>query len=135
MSSKPKNHGENVSWFFGVVEENNDSKAKDGKKLGRCRVRLVGIHSQEKVENDETGEGIPTDKLIWAYPIVPPIFSSMNGIGVSPNSRIMNGSWVLCMAMDGGAAQEIFIMGTIAGIPEKREDRCPCSNRCGSKRS
>lgn len=119
--SKPKNHGSNVSYFMGMVEENDDSTAKDGHKLGRCRVRVLGIHSQEKTENDETGEGIPTDKLPWATPIVPPIYSSMNGIGVSPASKVTKGSWVLLMSMDGAAAQELFIMGSLAGVPEKKE--------------
>jgi len=120
MSTKPKFFGTEVQWYFGVVEENDDTTAKDGHKLGRCRVRLLGIHSEEKIPDDSSGEGIPVDKLLWGYPIVPPIYSSMNGIGVSPGTKIMKGSWVMCASFDGLASQEVFIFGTIGGIPKER---------------
>lgn len=120
MSSKPKFHGESVKWFVGVVEENNDETSKDKLMIGRCRVRILGVHSPTKVMDDETGEGIPVDKLIWGTPIMPPIYSSMGGIGVSPANRIMQGSWVLCMSMDGNKMQEVYIMGTIKGRPIER---------------
>jgi len=120
MNNKPKFHGQGVLWFTGVVEENNDMFAKDGLMIGRCQVRILGIHSAEKIENDETGEGIPVEKLVWALPVMPPIYSSMGHIGASPANRIMKGSWVLLMAMDGTKAQEIFIMGTLKGRPIER---------------
>lgn len=130
MSVKPKYHGTEPQWFLGVVEENDDTTSKDGKKLGRCRVRLLGIHSEKKIEDNTTGEGIPVDKLLWGYPIVPPIYSSMNGIGVSPGTRIMKGSWVLCLTFDGLSAQEVFIMGTIGGIPQERLSPDPDQGFC-----
>ena len=49
----------NFVWWTGVVEDRNDPKA-----LGRCRVRIVGYHDQNKNE-------IPTEKLPWAHPITP----------------------------------------------------------------
>jgi len=42
--------------FRGVVEENNDPD-----KLGRCKIRVFGIHTANKT-NEEI-DGIPTDHL------------------------------------------------------------------------
>jgi len=109
--------GSNARYYVGVIEENDDSKAKDNIKLGRCRVRLLGVHSEELIENDVTGEGIPTNKLHWAYPINPVNSTSMNGIGHSP--ALLKGTWVICLSMDGTHAQDLYILGTIPGVPNK----------------
>lgn len=47
--------------YLGVVEDNNDPL-----KMGRCRVRVFGVHSSNK---NKTGtDGVPTEELIWAEP-------------------------------------------------------------------
>lgn len=48
-----KNQGD----LFGFVVENDDSKAKDGKKLGRVKIRIPQLH-----------RGIPDEDLPWSMP-------------------------------------------------------------------
>jgi hypothetical protein len=117
----PKFFGSNVLWWMGVVEENDDSKAADGLKLGRCRVRIMGLHSPQLQESDETGEGIAVNQLRWAYPITPITSASMNGIGDTPLGPV-KGSTVIGMSMDGAASQDLYIFGTVGGIPTKRRN-------------
>ena len=48
------------TWFIGIVEDRQDPL-----KLGRCRVRCVGWHAEDKMQ-------LPTEMLPWAmvtYPI------------------------------------------------------------------
>jgi hypothetical protein len=89
--------------FFGVVEANVDPE-----KLGRCKVRIVGDHIQDKSE-------IPSDDLPWAVPMMPSNSSSMDGIGDSPTG-IMLGSWVVVCYIDGKDKQQPIILGTIPGM-------------------
>ena len=42
-------------WWTGVVEDRNDPA-----KLGRVRVRCLGLHTEDKVN-------IPTEALPWAH--------------------------------------------------------------------
>ncbi len=115
----PKYFGSNVLWWMGIVEDNDDSNAADGLKLGRCRVRIMGLHSGQLQESDETGEGIAVDQLRWAYPIVPITSASMNGIGDTPLGTV-KGSTVMGISMDGAASQDLYIIGTVGGIPQER---------------
>ena len=46
-------------WFQGVVEDRFDPL-----KLGRVRVRILGLHTDNK-------KLIPTEDLPWAFPISP----------------------------------------------------------------
>lgn len=114
----PKFHGTNVVFWVGVVEQRDDSKAKDKKKLGRVRVRILGYHSDSLTENDTTGEGLPVNKLPWAYPIAPITSASMSGIGESPTG-VVEGTWVMGLAMDGPAMQDLYYLGTLPGVPSK----------------
>jgi len=43
--------------YRGVVEDNSS----DPEKMGRCKIRIFGIHSPSKIK-DKT-DGIPTDEL------------------------------------------------------------------------
>jgi len=100
-------YGEFV-WWQGVVEDRVDPL-----KLGRCRVRVLGYHTDNKEEND----GIPTADLPWAYPSQPITSAAMNGIGTTPLGPV-EGTWVFGFFRDGKNAQEPVIMGTFGGIPE-----------------
>ena len=64
-------YGEFV-WWQGVVEDRYDPL-----KLGRCRVRILGYHTDNKQE----GVGIPTSDLPWATPSQPITSAAMSGIG------------------------------------------------------
>lgn len=96
-------------WWQGVVEDRNDPLF-----LGRCRVRIIGYHTNDK----QDGTGIPTIDLPWAYPSQPLTSAAMNGIGTTPLGPI-EGTWVFGFFRDGLNAQEPVITGTFGGIPEE----------------
>ena len=91
---------------IGCVENRNDPL-----RLGRCKVRIVGLHTEDKTV-------LPTDDLPWAYPMMPISSASMNGIGWSPTG-VVQGSWVICTFLD-DAKQQPIMMGTIGGIPSTK---------------
>lgn len=64
--------------FRGVVEDNNDPE-----KMGRCRIRVFGIHTEKK--NKDEKEGVPTEELIWAEP----------ALGLFEGGQTGFGSWVV----------------------------------------
>lgn len=70
---------ENFVWWTGVVEDVDDPE-----KLGRVRVRIIGLHESNLV----------TEDLPWASPIMPLNSASAGGIGTSPTGVIV-GSWCL----------------------------------------
>ena len=93
-----------VQHFIGVVENRNDPL-----NIGRCQVRVYGVHSEDKTE-------IPTADLPWAMPVMPPTSASISGVGVSPTG-LVEGSWVFGMFIDGVELQQPIILGSLVGIP------------------
>jgi len=93
-------------WFQGVVEDRNDPL-----ELGRCRVRCLGFHGEDKTL-------IPTESLPWAYPVQPITSSSMNGIGATPLGPV-EGTWVVGFFRDGFNCQEPVFFGTIGGFSKQ----------------
>ena len=93
-------------WWVGVVEDRIDPL-----QLGRCRVRVLGFHTENKVN-------IPTEKLPWAYPIQPITSAGINGIGTTPLGPV-EGTWVFGFFRDGKEAQEPVFMGVLGGIPQQ----------------
>ena len=102
----------NFVWWQGVVEDRIDPL-----KLGRCRVRILGYHTDNKQE----GVGIPTSHLPWATPSQPVTSAAMNGIGTTPMGPV-EGTWVFGFFRDGENAQEPVITGTFGGVPQKVAD-------------
>jgi hypothetical protein len=98
--------GFNFVWFFGVVEDRNDPL-----KLGRVRVRCFGWHTDDIYK-------LPTSALPWASMMQPVTSAAISGIGTSPTG-LVEGSWVVGAFMDGEAAQQPMVMGSIAGIPQE----------------
>ena len=98
-------------WFMGVVEDRRDPM-----KLGRCKVRIAGLHT-EKMELG-VDEGIPTPDLPWAHPMQPITSAAMNGIGTTPLGPV-EGTWVVGFFRDGKNCQEPIMMGTLGGYPTK----------------
>ena len=96
-------------WWQGVVEDRLDPL-----KLGRCRVRILGYHTDNKV----AGVGIPTNHLPWATPSQPITSAAMNGIGTTPMGPV-EGTWVFGFFRDGKNAQDPVMMSTFGGIPQE----------------
>lgn len=95
--------GNNFFWWYGFVEDVNDPL-----KIGRCRVRIVGLHTPNKNE-------IPTEDLPWAHPLMPYHSASSSGVGTSPTG-ILPGTWVIGFFKDGNSCQQPMILGTFGGI-------------------
>lgn len=92
--------------YTGVVENRNDPL-----KLGRCQVRIVGVHTDDKTL-------LPTSDLPWAYPVQPITSAAISGIGYSPTGTVP-GSWVAVMFRDSDQQMPVII-GTIGGIPQTK---------------
>lgn len=91
---------EGFYWWQGVVEDRMDPL-----KCGRCRVRILGVHT-----DDKSNKGIPTEHLPWATILIP----------ANQEERIVppkEGSWVMGFFRDGEGCQDPVIMGVIPGIP------------------
>ena len=93
-------------WFVGVVEDRADPQY-----LGRCRVRCLGYHTENKLE-------LPTADLPWAMPMLPITSSGISGIGQTPLG-LVEGSWVLGFFRDSNYAQEPIIVGSLPGRPSE----------------
>ena len=92
-------------WWNGVVEDR-----KDPLYLGRCKVRILGWHTENKSE-------LPTANLPWAQVLMPVTSASQTNVGHAPVGPV-EGTWVMGFYRDGELAQEPVMMGTIPGIPE-----------------
>lgn len=103
--------------YFGVVESRADPL-----QLGRCKVRVIGVHTEDT-------KMLPTADLPWATPLMPCNSASTSGIGHSPTG-IVEGSWVAVFFRDGMSLQEPVIMGTIYGKPEETPKVCGLKEQC-----
>lgn len=90
--------------YEGCVENRNDPL-----KLGRCQVRIVGLHIHDK-------NVLPTKDLPWAYPLQSVTSAGISGIGHSPVGPV-EGSWVLVTFRDEDEQQPIML-GVVGGIPQ-----------------
>ena len=91
-------------FYSGIVENRSDPL-----QLGRCQVRIVGLHTHDKSQ-------LPTTELPWAMPIQPIGSAAMNGIGFTPLGPV-EGTTVIIMFADENQQQPI-ILGTVGGIPQ-----------------
>lgn len=89
-------------WWVGVVENRMDPL-----NLGRCKVRIKGLHSEKT--NQISSESLP-----WAQPLFP-----INNSFTSP-STLKEGDMVVGFFMDGDQAQYPVILGMFHGIPEDK---------------
>ena len=92
------------SLFFGVVEDRLDPLM-----LGRCRVRIVGVHTEDKVI-------LPTEDLAWAMPMQPITSAGISGIGTAPVG-VVEGTWVVVIFIDENMQYPLMI-GTVGGYNE-----------------
>ena len=89
--------------YYGVVESRADPK-----QLGRVRVRILGIHTEDKVL-------LPTADLPWATVLSHD--GSNSGLGTTP-SFFVEGTWVLVGFFDTDR-QEPYVIGGLPGIPKE----------------
>ena len=100
-------------WWVGVVEDRMDPL-----KLGRCRVRILGYHVDNK-------QALPTADLPWAMPMQPIFSAAISGKGQTPLGPL-EGTWVVGFFADGKDMQQPIMMGTMGGIANS-------SNTCAAQ--
>lgn len=91
--------------FYGIVEDRQDPL-----KVGRVRVRIHGIHSENK-------QFIATPDLPWAQVLLPTTVAGLSGIGTQHG--LIEGSTVFGFFRDGKTRQDPVITHVSAGIPQK----------------
>src|SRR5210317_269474 len=97
----------NFKCFIGVVEDRHDPL-----KVGRLKVRCLGIHTSDKNK-------VSTADLPWASVALPVTSSGISGIGHSATG-IVEGSWVWGYFRDGEyLMQELVVVGTLPGKPSE----------------
>ena len=64
--------------YTGCVENRQDPL-----KLGRCQVRVVGLHNYDKSQ-------LKTEDLPWAYPMQPITSAGISGIGHTPLGPVLS---------------------------------------------
>jgi len=96
-------------FYRGIVEDNNDPE-----KLGRCRIRVFGIHTDVKIKT--LTEGIPTEDLPWAEPVISPVEGGVSGFGLW--SVPVQGAQVLIFFEEGNMMKPRF-MASLPGRPEE----------------
>lgn len=87
-------------WFMGVVED----MTNDPSKLGRAKVRCIGIHTPDKDE-------LPTHALPWAYPLAP-----ITQAGMLPTYKV--GDWVVGFFLDGELCQQPMLCWVMPSVPQ-----------------
>jgi hypothetical protein len=93
--------------YRGVIEDNTDPE-----KLGRCKVRVWGVHDEVKIVSPT--EGIPTDHLPWAEPCLGLIEGSVSGHGLF--SVPLQGSHVF-LFFEAGNWEAPRFFATAPGLP------------------
>ena len=98
-----------IQYGDGVVEDNDDPL-----KAGRCKIRILGIHTHKK--DSDPKHGVPIDDLIWAEPILPIFEGGVSWYGQW--SVPLKGSWVFGFFENGNIMAPRFF-GCASGIPLK----------------
>lgn len=100
--------------YRGVIEDRNDPE-----KMGRCRVRIFGIHTPQKERINKDKGGIKTDELPWATPANPITEGSISGFGSW--SVPLQGSHVFVFFENGHPNQPIYF-ASVPGLPTQESD-------------
>lgn len=98
--------------YRGVVEDNNDPD-----QSGKCRIRVFGVHSPTKIKT--VNDGIPTEELPWAEPVLGLIEGSISGYGFF--GVPLQGSHVFVF-FEAGNIMNIRYFATVPAIPTVAPD-------------
>ena len=96
--------------FTGVVEDRHDPE-----KVGRVRVRCLGLHSESKTD-------LPTEDLPWALPMLTTTAGGISGLGQSP-TFLVHGTWVFGYFRDCEECQQPVVLGVLPGRPTEYSSR------------
>ena len=97
-----KFYGDNLRWFIGICE-----CISDPLHLGRVRVRIYGVHSENLDE-------VPESSLPWATVMIPTTEDGVSGLGRSPNLK--PGAMVFGIFTDNDMSQQPMIIGSMPRI-------------------
>ena len=92
-------YGDKHRWWIGVVIDNQDPL-----RVGRIRVRIYGIHNEDKNE-------VPDNALPWAQVVIPPTEDGVSGLGRQVGLK--PGAQVFGMFLDGSHSQVPLIIGSM----------------------
>ena len=90
--------------FFFLLEDRHDPL-----KIGRVRVRIHGIHTDNKLK-------IATPDLPWAQVILPTTSAGLSGMGMQHG--LVEGSTVFGYFRDGESCQDPVVLGVSTGVPQ-----------------
>jgi len=86
-----------ANFYIGVIEDRQDPR-----EMGRVRVRVFGLHSDDRVNN------VPINMLPWSMVVHPANASSTSG-GIS---QLVEGTWVLVMYLNDNL-QDPIVLGSL----------------------
>ena len=98
-----------TGFYRGIVEDRLDPE-----KLGRVKIRVYGIHTDIKIQTPT--EGVPTEDLPWAQPVISPVEGGVSGFGFW--SVPLHGSQVLVYFEEGNIMYPRYI-ASLPGRPEE----------------
>ena len=97
-------YGDETRWFIGRIVS-----VKDPMELGRVRVRIAGVHTENT--ND-----IPDSSLPWAQTLLPITEGGTKGLGI--HTGIQVGARVFGVFLDGTNSQLPLVLGSLAKLEE-----------------
>ena len=95
------------NFYTGVVEDRFDPLS-----LGRVRVRIYGLHTDDK-------KLISTGDLPWSDVLMPTTAPSLSGLGLSPHG-LVDGSTVMGFFRDEDEMQDFVVIGSLFGRPSNK---------------
>ena len=91
--------------YYGIVEDRNDPL-----EIGRVRVRIYGIHTENK-------SLIATPDLPWSQVLLPTTSAGLSGFGTQHG--LVEGSTIVGFFRNDVDMQDFIIIGSVAGIPSE----------------